>query len=174
MALNCKITKPVAVNCDTAVMGIQQMAIGNWVDGMTATSSGSDCLIDTIDLNGEKLFSINVATDSGSASCELSAGANKDAKALNHIVSGVFNRIDCDMITDFKNYLLGTVIIAFQTRNREVFIAGWGNGLTSEAFNFTTGAVESDQGGISFTYSGIQPDFFLPVKDWATITALFA
>lgn len=174
MALNCKITKPVMPTCDTLVQGIHLMAIANWVDGMTATASGADCLIDTIDLNGEKFFPVNVAKDSASATCDLSAGANKDAKALNHVVNGSFNTVDCDMIQDYKNYLLGTVIIAFKTRNQEVYIAGWDNGLTAETFGFATGTVEADQGGITFTYSGIQPDFFLRVKDWATITALFS
>lgn len=172
MALNCKISKPIPVTCDTTVSGINLMMITNWSADFTATASGTDCLVDTIDLGTEKFYEINVATDSATASAELSAGANKDAKAINHIVSGVFNRIDCDLISDFKNWLLGTVVIAFQTRNREVFLAGFDNGLTAEVFNYATGAVEGDQSGISFTFSGIQPSFFLKVKDWATIQAL--
>jgi hypothetical protein len=172
MALNCKITKPVAPICDTTVSGIQLMAIANWKSTFTASASGMDCLIDTIDLDGENFYSLAIATDSGSASCEVAAGANKDAKALLHTVNGVFNRIDCDMIGDYKNYLLGTVVVAFMTKNREVFLAGWDNGLTSEAFNFTTGLAEADQAGITFSYTGIQPNFFLKVKDWATIEAL--
>ena len=172
MALNCKIKNPVLPICDTSVSGINLMWIANWKESFTATASGADCNIDTIDLDGEKFYELSVATDSASASCEVAAGANKDAKALNHIVNGTINRIDCDMIEDFKNYLLGTVVIAFQTRNREVFIAGWENGLTSETFNFTTGAVEADGAGITFAYSGIQPDFFKKVTDVAVIRAL--
>jgi len=172
MALNCKISKPILEDCGTVVNGILNMAIANWSDDYTATASGTDCYIDTIDLGTEKFYQANVAKDSASANAELSAGANKDAKAINHIVNGTFNSITCDMISDYKNYLLGTVIIAFQRRDRSVWIAGWDNGLTAETFTYQTGAAEGDEGGITFTYSGIQPDFLLPVKDWATIKAL--
>jgi hypothetical protein len=151
------------------------MAFANWDDSHTATMSGmagSGCTIDTIDLGTEHFYSVEIATDSGTASAELSAGANKDSKAINHIVAGTFNRIDCDIINDYKNLLLGTVIIAFLTRNREVYIAGFQNGLKSDTFNYTTGAAEGDAAGITFSYSGIQPEFFLKVSDWGLIESL--
>ena len=172
MDSKCKIKNPVLIDCGTVVNGIHQMAIANWSDDYTATASGSDCMVDTIDLGTEKFYQVEVAKDSASANCESSIGANKDARALNHIVNGTFNKISCDLISDYKNFLLGTIIIAFQTRDRKVYIAGWENGLMAETFNFQTGAAEGDEGGITFSYAGIQPDFFLPVKDWATIKAL--
>jgi hypothetical protein len=169
---NCKISKPVTQDCKTNVSGILKMAFANWDDGYTASSSVNTCIIDTIDLGTENFYAIEIATDSGTASAELSAGANKDAKAINHIVAGTWNTLDCDIIGEYKNFLLGKIIVAFLTRNREVYIAGFQNGLTSDTFNFSTGAAEGDQAGITFSYSGIQPEFFLKVIDWGLIESL--
>lgn len=172
--LNCKITKPVGYVCDTNVSGIMRMAILNWSEEYTFTASGSDCVVDTIDLGADAHFlPVNIQDNSGTATAVLSAGSSTDSKAINHTVTGIISQIDCDIISDWKNWLLGTVIIAVLTKNRQVLLFGVDNGMTTTNFDYTTGAAAADALGITFLYEGVQKNPPLLVKDWSVIRALY-
>lgn len=173
MALNCKINKGVSPICDTNVSGIQKIAFLNWDESYSFSASGSDCVIDTIDIKDEKFYSVNIMDNTGIATADLTIGSSRDSKAINHTVSGQIPNIDCDLHGDWKNYLLSTVIIAVLTKNKQVFLFGVDNGLTAETFNYSTGTAEGDATGINFMYSGLQHDQPLLVDNWSTISALF-
>ena len=85
----------------------------------------------------------------------------------------VFNWLDCDLISDWKNYLLGRVIVAVLTKNGQVFIYGVDNGMSATNFDYATGTAETDAQGITYLWEGVQRNTPMLVKDWATIEALF-
>lgn len=171
--LNCKITKIPETWCDTSVSGILKVALVNWSEEYTFTGSGTDCVIDTIDLKEANFLPINVADNSAYANANANAGSSSDNKSIMHQVGGVINRLDCNVQSDWKNYLMGRVIFAVLTKNKQVLIFGADNGLTATNFDFATGTAEADAQGITFLYEGLQKNAPLIVKDWATIRALY-
>ena len=84
------------------------------------------------------------------------------------------NFIDCDMLGDYKNWLLGRVIFAVLTKNGQILLLGVDNGLVSTTFDFNTGTAEGDAQGINFVFEGAQRNAPLLVKDVKTITDLVA
>lgn len=170
--LNCKITKSNSAQCETSVGGVLRMWVANYSSDYTFTASGQDCEIDTIDLGTEHFMEVFFADGTGYANANLSAGANNDQKAILHQVGGILNFIDCDMLGDYKNWLLGRVIFAVLTKNGQVFIYGADNGLSSSNFDYSTGTAESDAQGITFLFEGTQRNAPLLVKDVKTITDL--
>lgn len=172
--LNCKITKSNSNSCDTSVSGVLKMAIANWSPDYTFTASGTDCAIDTIDLGSEHFYELFFSEGSGFANANLNAGASVDQKSILHSVGGVISHIDCDLISDWKNYLLGRVIFAVLTKNGDVYIFGANNGLNAVNFDYSTGTADTDAQGITFQFDGAQKDAPLLVKDWKTISDLFA
>lgn len=171
--LNCKITKIPATFCDTSVSGILKVAFLNWSEEYTFTASGTGCEIDTIDLGEEHFLPINIADNSGYANANANAGSSSDNKSIMHQVGGLINRLDCDVQSDWKNYLMGRVIVAVLTKNKQVLLFGVDNGMTATNFDFATGTAEADAQGITFLYEGLQKNPPLIVKDWATIRALY-
>lgn len=171
--LNCKISKVPSAQCETSVGGVLKMAIANWDESYTFTASGQDCAIDTIDLGTEHFYELAFADGTGYANANLSAGANNDQKAVLHQAGGILNWLDCDLITDWKNYLLGRVIVAVLTKNGQVFVYGVDNGMSATNFDYATGTAETDAQGITFLYEGVQRNTPLLVKDWKTISDLF-
>lgn len=171
--LNCKISKGVQPICDTNVAGIKKVWVANWDEGHTFTSSDG-CLIDTIDLGTEKFYELAIEDQTGYFTADLTVGSSSDSKAINHTVGFNISRLDCDMLEDWKNYLLSTVIVAVLTNNREVYIIGADNGLTATTFNFASGTANGDTTGINAVYEGLQPNPILKVKDVALIKALEA
>lgn len=172
--LNCKITKSNSAQCETSVGGVLRMWVANYSSDYTFTASGTGCEIDTIDLDNEHFMEVFFADGTGYANANLSAGANSDQKAIMHQVGGVLNFIDCDMITDWKNWLLGKLIFAVLTKNGQVFLYGVDNGLNSTNFDYATGTAETDAQGITFLFEGVQRNAPLLVKDVKTITDLVA
>ena len=170
--LNCKITKSNSAQCETSVGGVLRMWVANYSSDYTFTASGQGCEIDTIDLGTEHFMEVFFADGTGYANANLSAGANNDQKAILHQVGGILNFIDCDMLGDYKNWLLGRVIFAVLTKNGQVFIYGADNGLSSSNFDYSTGTAESDAQGITFLFEGTQRNAPLLVKDVKTITDL--
>lgn len=171
--LNCKITKSNSNSCDTSVSGVLKMAIANWSPDYTFTASGTGCAIDTIDLDDANFYELAFADGTGYANANLSAGANNDQKAVLHQVGGILNWLDCDLISDWKNYLLGRVIVAVLTKNGQVFVYGVDNGMSATNFDYATGTAETDAQGITFLWEGVQKSTPLLVKDWKTISDLF-
>lgn len=171
MALNCKITKSNNAACETSVGGVLRMWVANYSPDYTFTAS-TGCEIDTIDLGSEHFMEVFFAEGTGYANANLNAGANADQKSILHQVGGVLNFIDCDLIGDYKNWLLGRLIFAVQTKNGDVFIYGADNGLSSTNFDYSTGTAEADATGITFLYEGAQRNAPLMVKDAKTITDL--
>lgn len=171
--LNCKITKVPSTVCDTSVSGILKVAFANWSEEYSFSASDKSCEIDTIDLGTEHFLPIAIADNSGYANANLSAGGNADQKAILHQVGGLINNLDCNVQEDWKNYLLGTVIAAVETKNGQVLLFGVDNGLKATNFDFATGTADADAQGITFLYEGVQKNAPLIVKDWATISALF-
>ena len=171
MALNCKITKSNNAACETSVGGVLRMWVANYSPDYTFTAS-TGCEIDTIDLGTEHFMEVFFATNTGYANASLSAGGNADQKAILHQVGGVLNFLDCDLIGDYKNWLLGRLIFAVQTKNGDVYIFGQDNGLGSTNFDLSTGTAETDQTGIVFLFEGTQRNAPLLVKDVKTITDL--
>lgn len=171
--LNCKITKSNNAACETSVGGVLRMWVANYSSEYTFTAS-TGCEIDTIDLGKEHFMEVFFATNTGYANANLSAGANADQKAILHQVGGVLNFLDCDLIGDYKNWLLGRLIFAVETKNGEIFIYGADNGLSSTNFDYSTGTAETDATGITFLYEGVQRNAPLMVKNEKVITDLVA
>ena len=171
--LNCKISKVPSAQCNTSVGGVLKMAIANWDSSYSFTASGTDCAIYTIDLGEENFYPLAFAEGTGYAAAKLRAGANNDQKAVLHQAGGVLNWLDCDLISDWKNYLLGRVIVAVLTKNGDTYILGANNGMSATNFDFATGTAETDATGITYLWEGVQRETPMLVKDWATIEALF-
>ena len=149
------------------------MAVANWSPDFTFTASGTGCEIDTIDLGEENFLEVAFADGTGYANANLSAGGNNDQKAVLHQVGGLLVHMDCDIVSDWKNWLLGRVIFAVLTKNGQVFLYGAQNGLSATNFDYATGTADTDSQGITYLFEGVQKDVPLLVKDWATIEALF-
>ena len=173
--LNCKITKGFsAFGCDTHVSGVLKMAIASFDESHTVTASGSDCTIDTIDLGDDtiKFYAMPFLSNTASATAEIATNGSQDSKYFTHSVGFTAPQIDCDALDQWKNYALGTVVIAVLTKDGQVQLYGWDNGLTASAMSYTTGAAAGDQNGITCTFDGPQKNAPLLVKDWSVITAL--
>ena len=171
--LNCKLTStPSSSPCALTVSGVKRMAIANWGD-YTYTASGTDCLIDTINLGNENFYEVNFAEGSGYANANVNAGAFVDQKSVLHQVGGVLPMIDCDLSENWKNFLLARVIFAVETKSGQVFIFGAQNGLSATNFDYASGTAETDQNGITFLYEGSQTATPLLVSSWSIIEALY-
>lgn len=174
--LNCKITKGfVEPGCDTTVSGIQAIAIASYdaTHAATASGEGTDCPIDTLDLGeGIKFYNMPFLTNTASATDEVTINGSPDSKCFTHSVTFVAPKIDCDALAQWKNYALGTVVIAVLTKENVVEVYGWDNGLTASAMSYTTGAATGDQKGVTMTFDGAQKDPHFIVKDWSVIKAL--
>ena len=171
--LNCKITKSNNAACETSVGGVLRMWVANYSSDYTFSAS-TGCEIDTIDLGTEHFMEVFVADGTAYANANLNAGGNNDQKSILHQVGGMMNFIDCDMLGDYKNWLLGRVIFAVLTKNGQVMIFGADNGLASTQFDYNTGTAEGDSQGIVFVFEGAQKNAPLLVKDVKTITDLVA
>ena len=174
MALNCKIAKGVSASCQPTIAGVLRLAVANWDDGYTFTQSSGSCLIDTIDLLSEKVYAIDIADGSGSATSTGTIGANGSAKYHLHSVSGLIQRLDCDVLEQYNNLFMGRFIVFLETRNHDVYAFGVDNGLTASSFEYTSGAGEGDQSGIAFVFDGSEPEAPLKISDWSIIKALMA
>lgn len=173
--LNCKISKPINPICETSVSGVLKIWAANWNEAHTFTASGDDCLIDIIELaDGEKFIPIDFQDNSGYANANLAAGGSTDSKAIAHQVGFVINRINCDLLGDWKNWLLGRLIFAVMTKNKQIIIFGVDNGMQSTNFDFATGTAEADLQGVTVLFEGNQHDAPLLVKDQEVIRALVA
>lgn len=172
MALNCKIAKGVSASCQTNVAGINRLAIANYDDSYTFTNSTGDCVIDTIDLGSEKAYEFDIAEGTGVALATGTIGGNNSSRYFQHSVQGTIQHLDCDVLDEFKNYFLGKFIVFVETKNREVFAFGVDNGLEAETFEYTTGTADGDANGISFNFSGAQPNPPLKLESWAQVKAL--
>lgn len=176
--LNCKITKAfTAFDCDTHVSGIQKIAIATFDETHAVTSSGTDnCLIDTIDLGDDtiKFYDMPFLSTTASATAEIATNGSQDSKYFTHAVTFTAPQIDCNVLDQWKNYALGTVVIAVLTKDGQVQLYGWDNGLTASAMSYTTGANAGDTTGVACTFDGPQKNAPLLVKDWSVITGLMA
>lgn len=177
MNFNCKITKVPSAVCDTSVSGILKLALVNWSEEYSFTASGQTCEIDTVDIgtgeNEQHFLEIPIADNSGYANANATAGGNAGQKAIMHQVGGVISNLDCNIQSDWKNYLLGRVIIAVMTKNQQVLLFGVNNGLAATNFDYASGQGETDAQGITFLYEGLQKDAPLIVKDWSIISDTF-
>lgn len=164
--LNCKISKKNNPRCATKVSGIKKLWIANWDEGHKFTSSDSGCTIDTIELAGSEKF-IPLAVEEGTtyANATATQGSSRDSKYVMHTVGGMLPEIDCDLLSDFNNYILASVIIVALTKSGKVYIYGADNGLTAASFDFQTGTAEGDANGIAFVYDGAQLNPPLQVSD---------
>ena len=173
--LNCKITKGfTAFDCDTHVSGVQKIAIASYDESHSVTASTEGCPVDTIDLGAEdiKFFDMPFLTNTASATAEVATNGSVDSKYFTHSVTFTAPQIDCTALDQWKNYALGTVVVAVLTKDGQVQIYGWDNGLTASAMTYTTGAQAGDTNGITCTFDGSQKNAPLLVKDWSIITAL--
>lgn len=174
MALPCKISKGFLNACELSMGGIRRLAIANWDSEHYFSGSTGTCIADTIDLaNDEHFYELQVLEGTGSATAEMVVGDSPDNKYVNHIVAGRIARLNCDMIDDFKNFLLARVIFAVETKNGEVFIFGAENGMVADTFSYQTGAADGDASGINFQFSGGQPEPPIKVNEWKTVSDTF-
>lgn len=172
--LNCKISKGVQAICEPNVSGIMRMAIANFPSDDISTVASTGGCVDSIDLGSEKVYEFAVVDGTGVATSTGTIGGNNGSRYNQHSVSGQIARLDCDLLGDYNNFLLGTVIIFVQTKNKEVFGFGFDSGLTAETWEFTTGTAEGDANGISFTFSGAQKNGPVKIKDWSVVAGLMA
>lgn len=175
--LNCKITKGfTAFDCNTHVSGIKKIAIASFDETHTVTASTDGCPVDTIDLGDEtiKFYDMPFLDNTASATAEIATNGSQDSKYFTHSVSLTAPQIDCAVLDQWKNYALGTVVVAVLTKDGQVQLYGWDNGLTASAMSYTTGAAAGDSNGITCTFDGPQKNAPLIVKDWSVIAALMA
>lgn len=174
--LNCKITAGFSGGmCQTQVGGLKKIAIASYSPEHTFTSSGDDCLIDTIELaEGLKFFDIAFNEESAHAESTLNVNGSKDNKNYTHLVDFTSPKLDCDALENYKAYSLGQVIIAVLTKNGDVELYGAENGLSASTFTYTTGSASGDATGVTAVFDGVQLSGPLLVKNWSLITALMA
>lgn len=169
--LNCRINKGVSDVCTTNVAGVLKLAIANWNESIKTTASEGGC-VDSIDLGTEKVYNFSVMDGTGVANATGTIGGNNDHKYFVHSVSGQLPKLDCDLIGEFNNFLLGRVVFFVLTKNHDVFMFGADNGLTAETWEFTTGQGDGDQNGVAFTFSGSQPNGPVKLTSWEVVSAL--
>lgn len=174
MTLNCKISKGVVDSCQPNVSGVLRMAIANWSEDYKYTESSGDCLVDTIDLQGEKAYPFAIMDGTGVATSTGTIGGNNDSRYHQHSVGGSIAKLDCDLLGDYNNFFLGRVVIFVETKNREVFVFGADNGLTASTWEYTTGTAEGDANGISFVFEGAQPNAPIKIASWEVVKSVMA
>ena len=172
-SLNCKISKGVVESCTPNVSGVIRLAIANWDESYAFTESTGDCLVDTIDLKGEKAYPFAIMDGTGQATSTGTIGGNNDSRYHQHSVTGQIAKLDCDLLGDYNNFFLGKVIIFVETRNREVYAFGVDNGLRASTWTYDTGVGEGDANGINFVFEGSQPNPPKKIADWSVVTDLF-
>lgn len=172
--LNCKISKGVSGSCQPNVSGVLRMAIANFDESYVFTKSSGDCEVDTIDLGNEKAYEFAIMDGTGVATSTGTIGGNSDSRYHQHSVGGSISKLDCDLLGDYNNFFLGSVIVFVETKNREVFAFGVDNGLRATTWEYTTGTAESDGNGIAFVFEGAQPNAPLKIKDWSVVKGLMA
>ena len=169
--LNCKLTKGIESQCLPNVSGVLRMAIANWSEDYTFTSSSGGC-VDSIDLGQEKVYNFAILDGTGQALSTGTIGGNNASRYHQHSVSGQIGRLDCDLLGEYNNFFLGTVIVFVETKNKDVLVFGVDNGLTAETWTYDTGVAEGDTNGINFVFSGAQPNAPLKLTDWSVVKAL--
>lgn len=173
--LNCKITKGFTeFDCETHVSGVLKMAIASYDETHAATASTDNCPIDTLDLGDEsyKFYNMPFLANTASATAEIATNGSQDSKYFTHSVTFTAPKIDCQVLDQWKNYALGTVVVAVLTKDGQVQVYGWDNGLTASAMSYTTGAAAGDTTGITCTFDGAQKNAPLILKDWSVVSAL--
>lgn len=171
--LNCKISKGVEGACAPVISGVLRLAIANYGEDYTFTSS-QGCDIDTIDLGGEKVYAFDVADNTGQMKATLTQGNTPSYKYFNHQVNGTIVKLDCDLLGEYANLSFGKFIIFVETKNHDVYALGVDNGVSATTFEYDSGAGEGDASGIAFQYEGAQPNPPLKIKDWNVVKGLMA
>lgn len=179
MAFNCKIKKPLGSEvCDTSVSGITRLAFINYSEFV---GTDTDCAaLEIYTDNGSQAAApfMDIIVSDNTAYANATLTATGGGKAINHQVGGIVANFGCDEISDWKNYLLGSVVIATQTKNGEVFLYGADNGLTATNFDQSTGTAATDTSGITFLFEGLQRNPAIsigtadmtPNEKWAIVT----
>ena len=170
--LNCKINKGFSASCSTNVSGVLRMAIANYDEGYTFTTSSGDCMIDTIDLGTEKAYELAIMDGTGVATATGTIGSGNDSKYYLHSVGGSIAKLDCDVLEQYNSLFLGKFIIFVETKNHDVYVFGKDNGLSASTFEYTSGTADGDASGVSFVFDGSQPSAPLKVQSWAVVKAL--
>lgn len=159
---NCRITKPLGSEvCDTQIAGVQRIAILNYADFVGVDADCGALKIytkaDGAGTDATKFLDVVLTDNTGYANATLSTGGN-NTKAINHQVGGAVTQIDCNLLSDWKNYILSTVVIAVQTKNGDVMLYGASNGLTATNFDSATGTAATDASGLTFLFEGLQKE----------------
>lgn len=172
--LNCKFKKAINDTCTPNVSGILKMAIANWSEDFTFTSSTATTApcIDTIDLGSEKVYNFAIVDGTGNAKSTGTVGSNADSRYHMHSVTGQIAHLDCDLLGDYNNFLLGKVIVFVETKNRDVYVFGVDNGLRASTWEFDTGTADGDANGVNFVFEGAQPNPPLKIDSWSLVKAL--
>ena len=169
--MGCLITKQINKVCETQVAGIKLMAAANWSETVKVTKN-SDGVVTGITLpTGQKFYKVNGDSGAGYFNCNLNQGGNADSKSLMHEVGFLINRLDKDIISEYKSWVLGKIIVAVQDKNNDVYLLGLDNGMSATAFNYASGAGATDASGITATFEGIQPNAMVKVLSWDLISA---
>lgn len=171
MALNCRISKGVADSCTPNVAGINRMVIVNWSEEFKFTSSTDGC-VDTVDLGSEKAYEFAIMDGTGQALSTGTVGSNASSRYHVHQVNGQIAHLDCDMLGEYNNFFMGKFIVIVETKNRDTYAFGVDNGLTAEAWTYDSGTGEGDANGITFTFSGAQPNPPVKIASWDVVKAL--
>lgn len=174
MSLNCKIAKGVSASCTPTVAGVLRLAVANWSEDFVFTQSTGSCEIDTIDLGNEKVYAIDIADGSGAATSTGTIGANGSSKYHMHSISGLIQKLDCDVLGEYNNFFLGKFVVFAELRDHSVLVFGVDNGLTASTWEFASGTGEGDATGVSFVFDGAEPNPPLKVTSWSVVKALMA
>lgn len=174
--MGCLITKSIKKVCDTQVAGIKSLAVVNWHEGIKLTK-GTDGIVTGLDLGeidstAQKFISVEGDSNGSYFNCTLNQGGNSDSKAFMHQVGFIVNRLSVDIINDYKNWVLGKIVVALQDKNNEVYLLGVDNGLTATNFDYQSGTAATDASGITALFEGVQPNAMAKVDNWDTIAAL--
>ena len=172
--LNCKISKGVQAQCDTSIGGIMRLAFANFSKDHVFTNASGDCEVDSIALaSGEKAYEVSFLDGTGLAEVELNVGDSTDQKNFTHRITMNLQKLDCDLLEQYKNWSLGHLIAFVQQKDGNVYVYGADNGLAATSFNYTSGSQAGDANGITAIFEGVQLDAPLKLESWDLVKALY-
>lgn len=202
MADICKISKSIAKTCgQISSAGVAEVAFATFnsakiMDSVASTDAsasgrtvGQMGFIDDTDFatwvgtgsDAIKFYSAKVARDTASATAAVQAGANPDAKSIQHTVSGQFNGssiLDGSGVKiqgeDLLSFVMSDVVIAVRYNDGTIKFYGTTNGMSCTQFDEATGSTGTDALGYTFSYQGtegVYPIVATGDLDWATVIA---
>lgn len=164
---SCLINKSISKVCKTQVAGLKRVAVWNFEEN-AALETNDQGVVTSIG-TAVKVYAVDGDSNGSYFNCNLNQGGNSDSKAFLHQVGFIVNRLSDELINEYKNWVLGKIVVAVEDKNGEVYILGADNGLTATNFDYASGTSATDASGITALFEGVQPNAMLHVVGWDVI-----